>query len=120
MTRGQQAYFLEHEGVFAKSINEIDIDIKEETSNYNYSIKVTPISAFNYANARREYVRKGWFHKIPVIGYVSAIFIVPSTKNELTTLVIICQNRLPGTIHLSDPIYQNGVLTCGPGTIKLQ
>ncbi|QLE45130.1 hypothetical protein FD723_32875 (plasmid) [Nostoc sp. C052] len=127
MTRGQQRYFLEHNGIFSKSIPEIDIALKEQMSNssknYNYSIKITPISAFNYANPRREYVKKGWFVNIPVIGYVSGVFIIPNTKNsknELTTFAIICQNKLPGTIHLSEPIYQNGILTCGSGTIKLQ
>lgn len=62
MTRGQQMY-LEQNGIFSKSINELDINLKEQTSNssknYNYSIKITPISEFNYANPRREYVRKG-------------------------------------------------------------
>jgi type IV pilus assembly protein PilA len=123
MNRGQQSYLLVNKGIFAKSLNELDVNIKEQTSNYKYSIKVTKISAFNYADARLEYVRKGWFKKIPVIGYVGAIFIVPTTKNsknELTTLVIICQNKLPGTTHSSDPIYQNGILRCGVGTIKLQ
>ncbi|AFZ25735.1 hypothetical protein Cylst_3599 [Cylindrospermum stagnale PCC 7417] len=125
MNRGQQANFLEYRN-FASSIKDLQLGIKTQTPNYNYSIRVTDKAAYNYAIARREYVSEGLFDRRPVKTYVGAVFTLPTpTKNSqnpqdgLGTVAIICQANALTTSRPADPTYQNGVLACGDGTSSL-
>ena len=43
--------------------------------------------------------------------YLSAI------KNEIKTISILCETDARGTIKPAQPIYQNGKIACGKGTI---
>lgn len=121
MNRSQQAYFLEKKS-FASSIKDLQLGIKTQTTNYNYSTRATTKSAYNYAIARREYVSEGLFDRRPVKTYVGAVFIVPDPKNsqdELETVAIACVANSLTTKRPPDPTYQNGVLACSDRTTSL-
>ncbi|HLO88438.1 MAG TPA: type IV pilin-like G/H family protein [Nostocaceae cyanobacterium] len=120
MNRVQQAYFLETNGKFARTIKEMNIGIKEQTTNYNYYTQITQNTAFNYAIARHSYINRGWFEKRPINSYVGAVFVVTAAnKSELNTIAIVCQNNNPGTNLPSEPTYKNGILKCGAGTKEI-
>jgi type II secretory pathway pseudopilin PulG len=117
MNRAQQAYFLESKGKFAKTIKEMYIGIKEETENYKYYTKVKENAAFNYAIARRPYIKINWFNRKTINSYVGAIFPIPTgNKSEFNTIAIICENNQPGSTNPAEPTYKNGVIQCPAGT----
>ncbi|MBD2384961.1 type IV pilin-like G/H family protein [Cylindrospermum sp. FACHB-282] len=124
MNRSQQANFLEYRN-FASSIKDLRLGIKTQTPNYNYSTRVTDKAAYNYAIARRKYVSGELFERRTVKTYVGAVFVVPTPKNsqnsqdEPSTIAIICQANSLTTSRPADPIYQNGVMSCGDGTSSL-
>jgi hypothetical protein len=121
INRSQQAYFVYY-GTFAKSIQELQISIKEQTENYTYSIRTEKNSVFQYAIARRKTVSNGWFDSTYLTSYVGAVFIHPHIKNsdgKSITISIVCENNSPGSEYPSLPTLKNGVPICGIGTQSL-
>jgi type IV pilus assembly protein PilA len=126
MNRAQQAYFLENKGKFSNSFDNLGLGIKNQTANYNYSIRATNNATYTYATARHEYFSKNWFDKKrPVYSFVSAVFAVSPLKNtksqstsrsEPEFKVILCQAKTPSTTVLPPPTYRNGVLVCDSST----
>lgn len=118
MNRGQQAFFAE-KGAFSDSIEKLGLGIKTQTTNFNYSVRVTKLAAFNYGIARKDASK-------PLKSYVGAVFVVPSTsvkpittQDELTTLAILCEANALGISKPDEPIYQNGKLSCGSNTTDI-
>ena len=116
MNKGQQAYFAENPA-FATSIAALGLGIKTETNNYKYSIRATKTAAFNYAVAKHKTLK----------DYVGGVFLVPA-GDAITTVTILCQTekRPFFRVKLTDepdepaePIYQNGEVICGTGTIEV-
>jgi type IV pilus assembly protein PilA len=122
MNRVQQAYFLENKGKFSNNLDNLDIGIKNQTTNYNYSTRATTNATYTYATARHEHFSKNWFDKKrPVYSFVGAVFAVSSPKNtksqstsqsEPEFKVILCQAKTPSTTPLPTPTYHNGVIAC--------
>jgi type IV pilus assembly protein PilA len=132
MNRGQQAYFLENKK-FAHSLKESNLGITMHTTNYNYSIKTVKDSVYNYGIARTENFQ----------SYIGGVFILPNYKDletkivttwgiitvpanpaqektEMTTISILCINDKSGTIIPPEPIFKNGIPSCGVGTTQLK
>jgi hypothetical protein len=117
MNRAQQAYFLEND-TFSNSIARLGLGIATQTVNYQYSIRTTKNSAFNYGIPRRT--------DNNLKGYVGGVFVVPLTtvnpkadKKEMTTLSILCEAISPGRVKLAEPILKKSIPTCSPGTRDL-
>jgi type IV pilus assembly protein PilA len=74
---------------------------------------VTKQAAFNYGVSKQKTEK----------SYVSAVFRVPdypnAPKDAMMTTAILCQTDSPGTIEPAEPIYQNGKIICGKGTIQV-
>jgi serine/threonine protein kinase len=117
MNRAQQAYFLESQE-FADSLQELGVGMKSQTENYNYSIRATPLTVFNYATPRKKELR----------GYVGAVFLsVPNEQTgELLTVAIACETKSDWRSNWSKiprpadpPIVRGKGLECGPNTRDL-
>ena len=110
MNRAQQAYFME-KGEFSNSVLKLGINIKNPTVNYEYSIRATPLAAFNYATSRQETVK----------SYVGGVFLTPSNHetDEILTVVILCESQSLGMTPPAAPIVRGNILECGPNTKAL-
>ena len=122
MNRAQQAYFYENNAL-ATSVDALGLGIKTETNNYKYSLRVTKTASFHYAASKT------------LKNYVGGVFLVPAKKldpnarrDEMTIVSILCQTekRPFFRVKLTDepddpaePIYQNGQVICGKGTIEV-
>jgi serine/threonine protein kinase len=106
MNRAQQAYFLEN-NQFADSISELGIGIKTQTVNYEYSIRATPLTAFEYGVSRGD-----------LKSYVGGVFITrgEEAKGEILTVAIICETKSRGTKRPAEPIVQGNFVECPPNT----
>ena len=114
MNKAQQAVFIE-KSAFATSFDALGLGIKTETTNFNYSIRVTKKAAFNYAVAKENDLK----------SYVGGVFFVPAknfepnaVKEKITTTSILCKADFPGTLKLAAPTYEKGKIACGKGTTK--
>ena len=108
INRAQQAYFAET-GAFSNSVKALDLGIKTQTTNYNYSILATKNAAFNYGVARSNNLR----------SYVGAVFLVPvsqAANKEKTTVSILCAANSPGNTQAPAPILQKGNPVCAAGS----
>ena len=117
MNRAQQAYFAE-KGVFGTSLNALDIGLKSQTTNYNYSVIAGKKAAFSYGVSRNG--------TKDVKSVVGAVFLVPAplanAKNatdKTTTATILCIAQAGGTDRPANPKIINGKLACGDGTVDL-
>jgi hypothetical protein len=110
MNKAQQAKYA-NDGAFYNSINSMTSGIKNQTTNYNYSIIATKKAAFSYAVSIRE--TKNF------TSYVGAVFLVPvsqAANKEKTTVSILCAANSPGNTQPPDPILQNGNPVCAAGS----
>ena len=108
MNRAQQAKYAE-DGAFSNSVNALNLGIKTQTTNYNYSTISTKNAAFSYGVARSNNLR----------SYVVAVFLVPvsqAANKQKTTVSIMCTANSPGNIQPPDPILQNGNPVCAAGS----
>ena len=108
VNKAQQAKYAE-DGAFSNSINGLDLGIKTQTTNYNYSIIATKNAAFSYGVARSN----------NLTSYVGAVFLVPvsqAANNKKTTESILCVANSPGNTQPPDPILQNGNPVCAAGS----
>ncbi|MEG4327622.1 type IV pilin-like G/H family protein [Microcoleus sp. AT3-A2] len=115
MNKAQQAHFAE-KSAFATSVNALEIGIKTETTNFQYSVRATKKAGFNYGVSKAKNLK----------SYVGGVFLVPAknfdpnaAKEEITTTFILCQADSPGTIKPAEPTYENGKVACGQGTIQV-
>jgi type IV pilus assembly protein PilA len=107
MNRAQQAYFAE-KGILSNSVNALELGIKTQTTNYNYSTVATKNAAFSYGVARSNNLH----------SYVGAILFV-RRGDEMTTISILCQANSPGNIKPANPILQNNVPVCAAGSSEV-
>jgi type IV pilus assembly protein PilA len=108
MNRAQQAKYAE-DGAFSNSINALNLGIKTQTTNYNYSTISTKNAAFSYGVARSN----------NLTSYIGAVFLVPvsqSANKEKTTVSILCAANSPGKTQPPDPILQKGNPVCAAGS----
>jgi serine/threonine protein kinase len=110
MNRAQQAYFLEN-NQFADSMSELGIGIKTQTENYEYSIRATPLTAFNYGVSRKDDLR----------SYVGGVFLTrgDEAKGEILTVELLCETKSRGTKRPAEPIVQGNFVECPPNTKSL-
>ncbi|MBD1813149.1 type IV pilin-like G/H family protein [Microcoleus vaginatus DQ-U2] len=111
MNKSQKAKYAE-DGAFSNSVNALDLGIKTQTTNYNYSTISTKNAAFSYAVARSN----------NLTSYVGAVFLVPvsqAANKEKTTVSILCAANSPGNTQPPAPILQKGNPVCAAGTESL-
>jgi len=110
MNRAQQAYFLET-NEFADSVAELGIGIKTQTENYEYSIRATPLTAFNYGVSRKDDLK----------SYVAGVFLTSADEatGEIVAVTTICQTESPGTKRPAEPIVRGNIVECAPNTKAL-
>ncbi|MEG4012047.1 MULTISPECIES: type IV pilin-like G/H family protein [unclassified Microcoleus] len=117
MNRAQQAYFAE-KGVFATSLDALDLGLKSQTTNYNYSVIAGEKAAFSYGVSRT--VQKD------IKSVIGAVFLVPTplakakkAADTSTRLTILCIAKSDTPTPPAEPININGKLACGDGTVEL-
>ncbi|MEG3938484.1 type IV pilin-like G/H family protein [Microcoleus sp. S36b_A3] len=117
MNRAQQAYFAE-KGVFATSLDALDLGLKSQTTNYNYSVIAGKKAAFSYGVSRT--VQKD------IKSVIGAVFLVPTpltnakkAADTSTMLTILCIAKSDTPTPPAEPININGKLACGDGTVEL-
>jgi prepilin-type N-terminal cleavage/methylation domain-containing protein len=116
-----QMNFISKKGKFANSLEELKPTLPSQTDNYSYYTKSTSNAAFIYGIARVEYIQKNWFNKQPIKSVVSGVFKMPTDNlTKINTMKILCINDKPGNIIPPQPIFKNGVLTCGLGTTEFR
>ncbi len=114
MNRAQQAYHLKTK-TFSDSVFELGLRLPPQTENYQYAVLATPNAVFNYGIAQKHNLK----------NYVGAIFVPtspnhsPVNNDESGLLMIECEAIIPGTSQPAEPIYENGHLTCSPGTTEI-
>jgi type IV pilus assembly protein PilA len=115
INKGQGAYFAE-KSVFSNSIKDLEIGLRTETTNYNYSVRATKKAAFNYGISNPKELK----------SYIRGVFIVPgknfatnAAKHQIRTIFILCQADSPSTITPGDLTYENGIFACGQGPIEV-
>jgi hypothetical protein len=108
MNRAQQAYFTE-KNAFVYCIKRMGIGIKSDTASYRYLIRPTYRAAFNYAIAKEPKLK----------SYAGAVWKVTDTDGKTTTQAILCEAKNPAATKPADPVYKDGQLLCGEGTVKL-
>ncbi|MEG4111199.1 MULTISPECIES: type IV pilin-like G/H family protein [unclassified Microcoleus] len=117
MNRAQQAYFAE-KGVFATSLDALDLGLKSQTTNYNYSVIAGKKAAFSYGVART--VQKD------TKSVVGAVFLVPAplangkkAADTSTIITILCIAKSDSPTPPAAPININRKLACGDGTVEV-
>ncbi|MEG4088399.1 type IV pilin-like G/H family protein [Microcoleus sp. Pol12B4] len=117
MNRAQQAYFAE-KGVFATSLDALDLGLKSQTTNYNYSVIAGKKAAFSYGVSRT--VQKD------TKSVVGAVFLVPTplanakkAADKSTIVTILCIAKSDSLTPPTEPININGKLACGDGTVEV-
>ncbi|MEG4232770.1 type IV pilin-like G/H family protein [Microcoleus sp. Pol11C3] len=117
MNRAQQAYFAK-KGVFATSLDALNLGLKSQTTNYNYSVIAGKKAAFSYGVSRQ--VQKN------VKSVVGAVLLVPNPltnantdADKSTTVTIFCIAKSEGTTKPAEPTNINGKLACGDGTVEV-
>jgi serine/threonine protein kinase len=105
MNRSQQAHFLEKSS-FANDLPALELGIRNQTDNYDYSTIATNTAVFNYGISRDRKLK----------SYVGAVFFMPTLE---TTQTIICEANSKGLITPAKPIYKNGVIACASGTTNI-
>lgn len=128
MNRAQQAYFLEN-NQFSASIDKLGIGIQSETKTYHYSIQNYENYVLNYAIPKEKFTYKTqyygifpWRKKVPLDTYIGGVWWETETFNgkpEKIVRAILCQTNNLSDNSTLKPAYQNGKLTCPPGTIDL-
>jgi type II secretory pathway pseudopilin PulG len=117
MLRAQQAYFAE-KGVFATSLDALDLGLKSQTTNYNYSVIAGKKAAFSYGVSRT--IQKD------TKSVVGAVFLVPAplangnkAADTSTILTILCIAKSDSPTPPAEPRNINGKLACGDGTVEV-
>ncbi len=117
MNRAQEAYFLEYEE-FTDSLQKLGVGIRNPTTKYEYSIRVTPLAVFNYATARTKGIK----------SYAGAVFLKVDNEQtgELLTIGIVCETKSDWRSNWSiiprsaaPPIVRGNVIECGSNTKSL-
>ncbi len=80
MNRAQQANHAEYGG-FSNSMKALGIGLKDQTTNYNYSIIATKNAAFSYAVSIRETKE--------LTSYVGAVFLVPGSQADTAFFAVM-------------------------------
>ena len=116
MNRFQETYYQKN-NIFSNSmtdITELHSEISTQTETHNYSTQANAWAAFNYGLSRRDDLK----------SYVGGVFVpVDQNQSQLSRdsglASILCEANSPGRTKLNEPFYNNGVLTCPPGTTKM-
>lgn len=115
MNRAQQAHYLKQK-TFAKSLDELAINLQTKSNDYTYSIEGNDRVVINYGLAQEPQHRS----HVGAVFLISAKEIDPSASaTEMTTIAILCVADTRGTIRPSTPTYQNGDMSCGSGTSEI-
>ena len=115
MNRAQQALFIE-KSAFATSVDALQLGIKTETINYNYSVRATKQTAFNYGVSKQKDLK----------SYVGGVFLIPANEaapkaaQDKIWKFILCKADKPGIMIPLPPTLQNGKLVCETGTTQVK
>ncbi len=107
MNKRQQAHYSEA-GDFIDSIPKLEIDMKTQTANYNYSIGTENKAVFNYATSRVYNLK----------SFVGGVFLVGNTIQTMQLISILCVANVAGKAKPANPTNKNGVLACGANTME--
>jgi hypothetical protein len=93
------------------SIPELGLGIETQTENYNYSIRTTPLTVFNYGVSRKNGIR----------SYVAGVFLysIDEATGGTVTMQIMCESISPGISRPAEPVVRGNVIECDPSTKSL-
>jgi hypothetical protein len=93
----------------------LGIGIKTQTVNYEYSIRATPLTAFEYGVSRQGDLK----------SYVGGVFLTSGdeAKGEILTVELVCETNSPSWLQNwfsiqrpAEPIVRGNVVECAPNT----
>jgi hypothetical protein len=89
----------------------LGIGIKTQTVNYEYSIRATPLTAFEYGVSRKGDLK----------SYVGGVFLTSGdeAKGEILTVELVCETNSRGRKRPAEPIVQGNFVECPPNTKSL-
>ena len=107
MNKGQQAYYAENTK-FGSDVATLGLGLKTQTTNYSYSVGITPSSANSLANAINTTALK---------GYAGGVGLVDAGEAK-TTQSIICETN--NNAALAPATYGATEISCGTGMTIVQ
>lgn len=116
MNSAQQAYYLQNQ-VFTNSLPALGVSQQSPRDSYKYGVNSDSKDISDWSSAKAVY-HFGVAMKPGLKNYIGGVFLVPKTWQGKTTIgvqAILCEANKSGPI-LEMPIYQNGIVSCGPGT----
>ncbi|MDY6937438.1 MAG: type IV pilin-like G/H family protein [Cyanobacteriota bacterium] len=105
MNRSQEAYYLEN-AAFATTVEDLYLELTEETEDYQYSIQTTDEASFNYAVSKNEDFK----------SFVGGVFAVSDDVTE----AIVCVADTPGPTEIGEPSLKENEVVCPKGTTKVE
>lgn len=133
MNRGQQAYWLEHT-TFAESLNDLEMGIHSQSSNYRYFTQSLDNAAFQYGislhpnlwkrkpgNILGIFPRRGKEYALP--SYLGVVWLKPDpnadsdgNQSDKQLFSILCESTYPYLLEEGfQPSSQNGDFHCPKG-----
>lgn len=101
----QEARFLE-KGEFANNIADLNLGIKTQTDNFNYSTETNELSVIIYAVSRKE----------QLTSYVGGTFLVAVAGGEPEMIRIVCHTKKTGLAKPNPPQLLGNEISCGQRT----
>ena len=125
----QQAYYAKY-GQFSDNITQLDLGLKEQTENYNYTI----VSSMGPVQTRHNHREPAQFESAIAIAkpndmstwksYAGAVFAFKEKGSDrITTIAAICERDLekaPYAETWSPPTFDGKEIKCQPGTTMLR
>ncbi len=111
MNRAQQAYFIENNRLASK-LNDLGINIKPETENYSYSIRMlSPTLIQNIAVPKRGNLK----------SYTGIVYVFQRKENnETLTMAVMCESRQPSRNAPPRPLMKGNDAHCPAGFNNLR
>lgn len=109
LNRSQQAYYLEKD-TFSWQIEDLELEIKTETSNYHYQITATD---------KERAVTVGTAKTGGLKSYVGGVFVTRDSSGSATTGAIVCQSEHATQTPLDPPTLNGTAPQCASGSVTL-
>jgi len=108
--RAQQAFYLENSG-FASSLQQLQMGIQTQTTNYNYCISSNAIGGNNLLGAQAQFIGANIGPTLKTYYGLVATLIGNNSTSEALTTAIACESLIPNTTQPA--VVTTGVAATG-------
>jgi len=116
INRSQVNYYLERQQ-FAKTIDEIELDLKSESENYRYSIQLeTSIETTNIKDYSELTIQTAIAKKPELKSYLGVVYLSsPLGDDERVFITLLCESNAPTTNAARSPKFDGEEIKCPDG-----